>query len=372
MALSHVSINLIAYENLEIERVFHMTSFESNDSNSIEAQGISLQIWRTEFLVLPIPKKELNANTPVKLDITISNKMLTHFRFNRSGSLIPQIVGSNGQVLQMQEPINRRKINKYDDYLVQPGESIFTLLYAKLSWENKKLQLQISDLPTETGNYWTVNNIQLGTYQLRFIYRTNIKSAVGIETVRLNTQYITLRLIEPVATNNLVEVDSIRFETLVRKQVFTIPKKQPDTRTFVRFGLQVTNLSSTPYRFKFYGLKPELQSINGQLLSLMYNRDALRRIEEVHFLLAMPGEDLTYFIDGEIYWNRDKLVMRGFDSIGGVWFYQNLKPESYRVRFTYQGLSLSRVARLLPGVVIENIWTGTVLTPFIDFSLIQK
>ncbi|MDF5737031.1 MULTISPECIES: hypothetical protein [unclassified Nostoc] len=153
-----------------------MTSFESNDSNSIEAQGISLEIWRTECLVLPIPKIEPNANTPVKLHINISNKMLTHFRFNRSGTLIPQIVGSDDQVLQMQEPKNRRKINKYDDYLVQPGDSTFTLLYAKLSWENKKLQFQIPDLPNEPSNYWTVNDIQLGTYQLRFIYRTNIKS----------------------------------------------------------------------------------------------------------------------------------------------------------------------------------------------------
>jgi hypothetical protein len=295
-----------------------MTSFESNDSNSIEAQGISLQICHTEFLVLPIPKRELNVNTPVKLDITISNKMLTHFRFNRSGSLIPQIVGSNGQILQMQEPENRRRINKYDDYLVQPGNSIFTLLYAKLYWENKKLQFQIPDLPTETGNYWTVNDIQLGTYQLRFIYRTNLKSPVGIETVRLNTQYITLHLIEPVATNNSVEVDTIRFETLVPKQVFTIPKKQPDARTFVKFGLKVTNLSLTPYRFRFYGLIPELQSINGQLLSLSYSRNALKLLEEDDFLLAMPGEDLTNFVDGKIYWNRNNLlVMGGSDSIGG-------------------------------------------------------
>ncbi|MEH2420037.1 MAG: hypothetical protein V7K48_03565 [Nostoc sp.] len=164
-----------------------MTSFESNDSNGIEVQGISLQIWRTEFLVLPIPKRESNANTPVELHINISNKMLTHFCFNRSGTLIPQIIGSNGQILQMQEQKNRRQINKYNDYLVQPGEYIFTLLYAKLSWKNKKLQFQLPDLPTETGNYWTVNDIQLGTYQLRFIYRTNIKSAIGIETVRLNT-----------------------------------------------------------------------------------------------------------------------------------------------------------------------------------------
>jgi hypothetical protein len=350
-----------------------MTSFESNDGNSIEAQGISLQIWRTEFLVLPIPKRELNANTPVEFGITISNKMLTHFRFNRSGSLIPQIVGSNGQVLQMQEPKNRRKINKYDDYLVQPGDSIFTLLYAKLSWENKKLQFQIPDLPNEPGNYWTVNDVQLGTYQLRFIYRTNIKSAVGIETVRLNTQYITLRLIEPVATNNnSVEVDSVSFETLVTKQIFTIPKKQPDARIFVRFGLQVTNLSSTPYRFKFYGLIPEIQSINGQLFSPIYNRDGTRRTEESHFILAIPGEDLTYFVDGEIYWNRDKLVMRGFDNIGGVWFYQNLKPESYRVRFTYRGVTPSTLARLFHKVVVENLWTGTVVTPFIEFNLIQK
>ncbi|MEH2081473.1 MAG: hypothetical protein V7K89_16175 [Nostoc sp.] len=352
-----------------------MTSFESNDSNSIESQGISLQIWRTEFLVLPIPKRELNANTPVKLDITISNKMLTHFRYNRSGSLIPQIVGSNGQVLQMQEPKNRRKINKYDDYLVQPGDSIFTLLYAKLSWKNKKLQFQIPDLPTETGNYWTVNDIQLGTYQLRFIYRTNIKSAVGIETVRLNTQYINLRLIEPVATNNnSVEVDSIRFETLVPQPRLIIPKKQPEAINFVQFGLRVTNLSSITYRFNFHGLKPEIQSMNGQLIRRVYHRNVTIGTDESHFLLAMPKESLTCFIDAELRWylHSNQIVMQGRDSIGGYWSFQNLNLGNYRVRFTYKGSKPDDVTKLLHGVIIENLWRTTVHLPFIDFNLVAK
>jgi hypothetical protein len=351
-----------------------MTSSESNESNSLEQQGINIEIRGVELRVLPIPENKLNANNPLELNIDITNSNIAPFRFNRSGTLIPQVVDSDGQVLQMQEPKGRRNFNKDSNYLVQHGESNFLSSYAKLSWRNKKLQLQISDIYPEEASYWTINDIKPGTYQLRFIYRTNIETAVGVETVRLYTQFITLRLIEPVATNrNTVEVDGIRFETLVPQQLLTIPKKQPDAITPVQFGLRVTNRSSTPYRFKFHGLKPEIQNMNGQSLYRVYNTNATFGLDESHFLLAMPGETLTCFVDGELRWYVDsnQLVMQGRDSIGGYWSFQTLNPGKYRLRFTYSGPSQSSVVRVLRGVVIEDLWTGIVPTPFIEFRLAE-
>ncbi|MBD2682550.1 MULTISPECIES: hypothetical protein [Nostoc] len=355
-----------------------MASSGINDSNSLTEQGINLQISGVERIILPVPEKKPNANTLVDMNISIVNNSLIPFRFNRSGTLIPQIVGSDEQVLQIQEPRDRRKSNKYDDYLVTAGEKIFAFLYVQIYWLNNKLQLQIpstsTELSTESDNFWKVNNIELGIYTLRFIYRTNIKTAVGIETVRLYTQSIILHLIEPVQGNNrIVEFDGIRFETLVPKQILIIPEKQPESTTFVQFGLNITNMSSTPYRFKFHGLKPEIQSSAGKLLRRLYNINASIGIEESHFLVAVPGETLTCFLDCVLYWeSNDQLVMRGRDSIGGYWFFTNLNSGSYQVRFTYKGSTQSSVTRLLRGIVIENLWTGIVTTPFIDFQLVNK
>ncbi len=193
-----------------------MPSFQLNDSNSLEQQGINIKIRREELRVLSIPENKLNANNPLELDINITNSNIAPFNFNRYGKLIPQVVDSDGQVLQMQEPKGKRNFNKDRNYLVQHGESTFLSSYAKLSWQEKKLRLQISDMYPEEASYWTINDIKPGTYQLRFIYRTNIKTSAGVEIVRLYTQFITLRLIETIATNkNTVEVDGIRFETLV-------------------------------------------------------------------------------------------------------------------------------------------------------------
>jgi hypothetical protein len=226
----------------------------------------------------------------------------------------------------------------------------------------------------EEASYWTINDIKPGTYQLRFIYRTNIETSAGVEIVRLYTQFINLRLIETIATNkNSVEVDGIRFETLVPQQLLTIPQKQPDAITSVQFGLRVTNGSLIPYRFNFHGLKPEIQNMNGLSLYRVYNTNATFGLDESHFLLAMPGETLTYFVDGQLRWSVDshQIVMQGRDSIGGYWSFQTLNPGKYRLRFTYTGSSQSSLTRVLRGVVIEDLWTGIVPTPFIEFRLAE-
>jgi len=352
-----------------------MRFLESDDRNNFEYQGISIRICGGDYRILSIPEKKINSNNFLELKIDITNSRLPAFRFEEFGNLYPQILTSNGKILRIEEPKKKRILNNYKDYLVQHGEYSFASLYAKICWHNNKLQLRIYSIPIENDNFWIVDNINLGTYQIRFIYRTNIRIAAGIETVRLDTQFITLRLIESVKNNkSVVQVDDIRFQTLVTQPLLAIPKKQHEATTLVQFGLRVTNLSSSSYRFNFHGLKPEIQNINGQLLQRIYNTNATIGTDESHFLLATPEESLTCFIDAELRWYLDsnQLVMQGRDSIGGYWSFRYLNSGSYRVRFTYKGLSQHDVAKLLPGVVLENLWTGTVATPFVEFKLVDK
>lgn len=166
--------------------------------------------------------------------------------------------------------------------------------------------------------------------------------------------------------SNAVEVDGIRFETLVPERLLVIPNQSGD-KTPVQFGIRVTNLSPTPYRFTSFYLLPELLEPDGQAIKMGYARNATRAPQESDFLLAMPGESLTFFMDAEFYWFDCKLRLAGEARDGGFWHFDDLKPGKYRVRFTYR--NQSAVKQILYGGTIEGLWTGIVSTSFVEFRL---
>lgn len=167
--------------------------------------------------------------------------------------------------------------------------------------------------------------------------------------------------------SDAVEVDGICFETLVPERVLTIPNKE-NVKTSIQFGIRVTNKTSTSYRFIFFYLLPELQTEDGQSVKLAYARNVTKAPSESDFLLANPGESLTYFIDAKFSWYDYKLRIGGYARDGGVWHFDNLKLGTYRIRFTYQ--NLSAVKRLYRGKTIKGLWTGLVSTPLAVFSLV--
>jgi hypothetical protein len=96
---------------------------------------------------------------------------------------------------------------------------------------------------------------------------------------------------------------------------------------------------------------------------------------ESDYPLAMPGESVTYFPEIKIFatWgNRFGLSITSGDS--GTWFFQPLKPGNYQFRFIYNNqnekeTTYSSVSRDMN--LIEGIWTGEVLTPFVELHLVQ-
>ena len=56
---------------------------------------------------------------------------------------------------------------------------------------------------------------------------------------------------------------------------------------------------------------------------------------QIHCSLLAPGQSLTFFLDAKLYWYDDKLILGGSDGLGGVWYFEDIKPGSYKVSFSY-------------------------------------
>jgi hypothetical protein len=384
MALSHAPINLTAYENLEIERGSNMTSNELNNSNVSEVNGIHLEIMLPDLVVLPIPENQPDANTPVIVGISVTNNTLNPLVFTQYSYLIPELVGLDGQTLERQKFRDETlKSEEYDCTLIMPEKRMVFGIEAKLSWQDNKLQFS-----NGSGlNYsWFFDAIQPGTYQLRFIYDspsqliqsydTEIGEVQTVETIEKGsgaTNFVNLYLVNHIPTqSNAIEFDGLIFETLLPERVVIIPKKKLKSKNpSVKFGIRVTNLSPTPHSFIFFGLTPELQDTNGQLIHKSGGRNATKYPQEVDYMLAMPGESVTYFLEGRF---EERKKLQGNEPSGGVWCFDNLKPGKYRVRFTYRNENTAAIIDKGSNEdmkLIEGIWKGMVSTPFVDFRILQ-
>jgi hypothetical protein len=172
--------------------------------------------------------------------------------------------------------------------------------------------------------------------------------------------------------NNAVEVDGVRFETLVPERELKIPNIN-HVKNSVQFGIRITNNSSTPYRFIFIHLFPKLKQADGQLIKQSYARNATKLPTESDFLLLQPQESLTFFIKAKFCWRNFQLELRGYDGTGGVWNLHNLKPGIYSVWFTYENHSQTGKidGGLTPWRLLEPLWTGVVSTPYEQFRIVQ-
>lgn len=181
--------------------------------------------------------------------------------------------------------------------------------------------------------------------------------------------------------NSAVEVNGVRFETVVPKKVLTIPTKQVGAITPIEFGLRVTNLSSVPYGFFYERLVPELQNREGQELRRDGGIARASQYTEADFQQLMPGESFTHLLEARLAWVlkeqfpwiEDHLRIGGIaDKRNSFWSYRNFQPGVYQVRFTYKRESdLGKIYRGIKRfqVVCSNMWTGKASTPWLEFRL---
>lgn len=169
---------------------------------------------------------------------------------------------------------------------------------------------------------------------------------------------------------SVVEVDGVSFETLVSDSVLSVP--QPGAETPVKFGVRITNKKQKPARFARFGIiHPNLVTEEGRVIPLYGGTFGEKMPEESDFPLVMPGESVTFFLEGMLSWQNDKLVMGGTDGFGGFWYFRDLKPGQYKFQFIYQYYDAVMQIHQPKEQILEGIWTGKLATPWVNINLVK-
>lgn len=172
------------------------------------------------------------------------------------------------------------------------------------------------------------------------------------------------------ADQSVVEVDGVSFETFISDSVLLIP--QPGAETPVKFGIRITNKTQEKIRFAQFGIiYPNLVKEDGQGVPLDGGTDGEKMLKESDYPLVMPRKSVTFFLEGKISWHNNKLELGGADGFGGFWYFRDLKPGKYKFQFIYQNYDAVMRIRQPKEQVLEGIWTGKILTPFVEFQLVR-
>ncbi|RUR74478.1 hypothetical protein ACF3DV_12035 [Chlorogloeopsis fritschii PCC 9212] len=187
--------------------------------------------------------------------------------------------------------------------------------------------------------------------------------------------------------SNVVEVDGVRFETIVSQTLLTIPEPKRAASTSVELGVRITNNTETMLYFSsnFYSMFPEMIAPDGQLMITGIGCERFNSPMESEFVLLIPGRSVTLYRDASLFWMRNRKKKRDRELIlyipfpaEDIYCFSPLYPGTYQFRFKYRK-SREGVEDLSQWIepialqrIIENIWTGEVLTPLVDIQLVQS
>jgi hypothetical protein len=163
---------------------------------------------------------------------------------------------------------------------------------------------------------------------------------------------------------NAIEVNGICFETLIPEEIVRLPKYGEETP--VQFGVRITNQASIPYRFDLPFFWTEILDPHGEPMQIYSGKNATREVEESDIPLIMPGESLDFLMDAKLNWdNKNCLSLLGNAIYGAIWFFWNIQPGQYQIRFTYENQRARKQMFTFEGrAEIDGFWIGKIKTLF--------
>ena len=139
--------------------------------------------------------------------------------------------------------------------------------------------------------------------------------------------------------SNFTVTGGVRFETIVPEPELIIPNQGSVNR--VEFGIKITNQTSTPYRFMFFNLFPELMGAYGGAMELYYGKKktgGVKAPSAESYFLAKPGEAWIYKIKASLFYRGDQLALGGWDLSKVSWSFVGLRQAKYWIGFSYKNL----------------------------------
>jgi len=391
-----------------------MKSHEPFSNTLDRANGIYLEIWEPSLIVLPIPQRTLPESISFRLWLKLTNQTLKPWKIDSDKIIIPELITSDGKILQRGLNTDHQKneantpykgdslVNRVvysissliDDIArrgiswVSPKTAIFISITAKVCWKKKLLQLQLLTNRCQALNSSCFDTLNVGSYKLRFIYESSkdqtkyqpkeeilqLRNTKQRKGDRLTTPLVNLRLIETKPNDKAIEVDGIRFETILPETVLSLPEKKNGMEKSVQIGIRITNNSHTDFYFNFYGtLIPELITSNGQIMNSYYTSPRLKSRLVSDLLFSLAGKSITFFPYTKLFWDRrGKLKLRIDVGDGGNLTFENIQVGRCWIRFAYKNKSVETIAYdpiRKERVLFQNLWRGMVLFPLLELHL---
>jgi len=169
IALSHVPRNVMVYQDRQIEGGANMTSFELNDSDVLEVDGIQFRTLLPEEVVY-LPKH--GEETSIQFGVQITNQTSIPYRFNLQ-RFLPEILNSDGEIMPAPLSQNGFRDVQYSDIpSIIPGESLDFLIDTKFKWYKENCLQLLGN--ANYGGVWIVWNLKSGEYQIRLKYENHL------------------------------------------------------------------------------------------------------------------------------------------------------------------------------------------------------
>jgi hypothetical protein len=361
-------------------------SIKSNKNKASKENVILMRLRMPELVAIAIPENKPGSTTPVEISIHFKNNTSSDLQFI---NLVPRFLAPDGQTLKQKE--SGTPVNNWG--LIRRGLPIGITLKGRIYWQNNSLQIEIPTNsyhweapPITPENSWTFDSLLPGIYKLSFVCENQsiktlysnlaISEFSDVNLANLSTNEVNLYLIEPLESNKaVVEVNGIRFETFISKQVFNIRQKEPGATDQLKLaGIRITNNTPNPVRFSFYvTIIPEIVKADGQILFRGYFSDWSRQAEESDFVLVLPGKDVIFFPKTLILWQQNDQIQLLVDAEdGGAYTFDVSDLGTYKIQLNYvntKGSVKIYDQEIMKWKQIENIWMGMVTTPLVEFRL---
>jgi len=323
---------------------------------------ITKQIWQKKLIVIPIPEQQFSIKFSVDIDICFDNNSIFPCYFNPVKSLFPELIASDGQVfkshLANEKARNYIKTNwftrkylkiiqflKYINYnLVPAKESICISIKTQIVWRENQLNIEFylydySFFPSRLNAkpYYSIQNLTLGKYRFRFNYLYPRK-IFNLKSHPIVTSCKNFYLINPLQNNpNTIEIDGIQFETILLPTSINIPDKENNIETPVDIRMKITNQTQTAFKFDFFDtLIFKIIRLDGQTIRKYASSNALQSPQEHHYPSVKSGKSTTFFPNTKLFWFNDELCLKTAIESGGFYYFKNLQPGEYWIRFVYR------------------------------------
>ncbi len=186
---------------------------------------------------------------------------------------------------------------------------------------------------------------------------------------------------------NVIEVDGVRFETVVSQRVLTIPEAKRGVYTPLKVGIRITNNTQSFFYFSSFvsSMFPEMIAPDGQVMVTGLITDRINQPIESDYVLVVPGEEIILYRDAFLFWIQNRKKKRDRQLALSIPFpsedtyvFDPLYPGTYQFRFEYresrEGVKYSSnfIEPAMLQTILQYLWIGKVLTPFVEISLVES